>query len=342
LRETGSKNVENRTHNIIVSNVGKSIDMNQINSVIPDTDFGRYLASVTERDIDLLLLEEFHVNNDFVAWFCSELGLHNVTAAGAWHSLSDTDGESDLVLRVLQDERHIGILIENKVNAPAQHRQAERYHLRGKRLVEEGKLDSYRTVICAPQCYISAPLSENDYQHRILYEAIEAWFREQQGQGRRAVWRRYVMLAAIDQGRRGYTMAVNPAITKFHLAYWTYLRQRHPTIQMARPKNRGSKSTWIILKGINFPMGVKLHHKFDQQVMELGFEKHRVEEILAMKSDWPDDIHPVQKGETASLAIDIPAIDMTLDLDTQWPGVEKALESAYRLMPYASLFRHQV
>ena len=316
--------------------------MDQSISVAPDADFGRYLASVTERDIDLLLLEEFHVSNDFVGWFCSELGLHNVTAAGAWHSLSDTDGESDLVLRVLQEGRRIGILIENKVSAPAQYRQAERYHLRGRRFVAEGKLDSYRTVICAPARYLNAVGPETVYQHRILYEQIEARFREQQAQGPRAIWRHYVMLAAIDQGRRGYTMAVNAAITKFHLAYWTYLRQRHPSIQMARPKNRGSKSTWIILKGINFPRGVKLHHKFDQQVMELGFEKHTVEEILAVKSDWPDDIHPVQKGETASLAIDIPAIDMTLDLDTQSAGVEQALESAYRLIQYASLFRHQV
>lgn len=315
--------------------------MNQINSVIPDTDFGRYLASVTERDIDLLLLEEFHVNNDFVAWFCGEIDLHNVIAAGAWHSLSDTDGESDLVLRVLQEESRIGILIENKVNAPAQYRQAERYHLRGKRLVEEGKLDSYRTVICAPQCYISPPLPENDYQHRISYEDIETWFRTQQGQGRRAVWRRYVMLAAIDQGRRGYTMAVNPAITKFHLDYWKHLRLRHPKIQMARPQGRGNGSTWIVLKGIGFPRGVKLSHKFDQQVMELGFEKRTVDEILAVKSDWPDDIHPVQKGGTASLAIDIPAIDMTLDFGAQTTGIEKALESAYRLMQYASLFTHQ-
>lgn len=316
--------------------------MNQSISVAPDTDFGRYLASVNERDIDLLLLEEFHVSNDFVAWFCSKLGLHTVKAAGAWHSLSDTDGESDLVLRVLQEGRRIGILIENKVSAPTQYRQAERYHLRGRRLVEEGKLDSYRTVICAPERYLNAVGPETAYQHRISYEKIEAWFREQQGQGRRAVWRHYVMLAAIDQGRRGYTMAVNATITKFHLAYWTYLRQRHPSIQMARPRARGSKSTWIILKGINFPRGVKLHHKFDQQVMELGFEKRTVEDILAIKSDWPDDIHPVQKGETASLAIDIPAIDMTLDLDTQLSGVEKALEAAYQLMQYASLFRHQV
>jgi hypothetical protein len=60
-----------------------------------------------------------------------------------------------------------------------------------------------------------------------------------------------------------------------------------------------------------------------------------------MKSDWPHDIHSVQKGGTASLAIDIPVIDMTLDFDAQATDVEKALESAYRLMQYASPFTPQ-
>jgi len=92
----------------------------QNNSEAPDADFCRYLASVTERDVDLLLMEEFHVSDDFVAWFCGELGLHCVSPAGAWHSLSDTDGESDLLLRVLKEGRRIGILIENKVTAPEQ------------------------------------------------------------------------------------------------------------------------------------------------------------------------------------------------------------------------------
>jgi hypothetical protein len=110
---------------------------------------------------------------------------------------------------------------------------------------------------------------------------------------------------------------------------------------MARPQGRGNGSTWIVLKGIGFPRGVKLSHKFDQQVMELGFEKCTIDEILAVKSDWPDDIHPVQKGGTASLVIDIPAIDMTLDFAAQTTGVEKALESAYRLLQYASLLTHQ-
>jgi hypothetical protein len=303
----------------------------------PDADFGRYLAAVTERDIDLLLMEEFHVSEDFVAWFCGEVGLTSVSPAGAWHSLSDTDGESDLLLRVLKDGRRIGVLIENKVNAPEQDRQAERYHLRGIKCREQGKLDDYVTVMCAPQRYLDALDSKSVYQHRLAYERIASWFSEQKGP--RAAWRHHIMLEAIEQGRRGYTMAVNAAITEFHLAYWEYLRKEHPRIQMARPKNRGSKSSWIVLRGLDFPKGVNLHHKIDQQVMEIGFSARRIEEVLAAKADWPDDIAKAQKGGTASLAISVPHIDMNRAFAEQLPAIDAALKAAYRLMPYASLLR---
>jgi hypothetical protein len=129
----------------------------------PDADFRHYLATVTERDIDLLLMEEFHVSEDFVAWFCGEVGLTGVSPAGAWHSLSDTDGESDRLLRVLKDGRRIRVLIENKVSAPEQDRQAECYHLRGIKCREQGKLDDYLTVMCAPQRYLDALDSKSVY-----------------------------------------------------------------------------------------------------------------------------------------------------------------------------------
>jgi hypothetical protein len=147
------------------------------------------------------------------------------------------------------------------------------------------------------------------------------------------------MLEAIDQGRRGYTMAVNATTTAFHLAYWEHIQKRHPRIHMARPKARGSKSNWIILKGHSFPKGVNMHHKFDQRVMELGFSAHSIEDVLAAKSDWPDDIAPVQKGETASLAIRVPPIDMKLGVAAQLPSIEEALAAAYRLLPYATLLQ---
>ena len=311
--------------------------MEQRTSVEQDADFGRYLATVAERDIDLLLMEEFHISDDFVAWFCGQVGLHNVSPTGAWHSLSDTDGESDLVLRVIKEGRRIGVLIENKVAAPEQDLQAERYHLRGIKSREEGKLDDYVTVMCAPRRYLDGLRPTSVYQYRVSYEQIAAWFGTQPG--RRAAWRRHIMEEAIDQGRRGYTMAVNAVNTAFHLDYWEHLRERHPRIQMARPKSRGSKSTWIILKGHDFPKGVNMHHKFDQQVIEIGFPGWKIEDLLAVKADWPDDIVPVQKGGTASLAIRVPPIDMKLGLAAQLPIIEEALRAAYRLMPYATLLQ---
>lgn len=312
------------------------MDNEEIGKLNPD--FGRYLASVEERDIDLLLMEEFHISDDFVAWFCGEIDLGGVSAAGAWHSVWETgDGETDLLLRVLKDGHRIGILIENKVGAPEQDRQDERYHLRGISAREAGKIDEYVTVMCAPERYLAALSPDSAYQHRLSYERIANWFSTRQG--RRAEWRHHIMLEAIEQGRRGYTMKVSAANTTFHREYWEHIRQQHPQIKMARPKNRGPGSTWNILKGHNFPKGISLNHKFVDQVLEIGFPRRKIHEILAVKADWPEDIVVVQRHGTASLAIRVPYIDMKIGVAAQLPAIEEALRAAYRLMPYASLLQ---
>ncbi|MBZ9960616.1 PD-(D/E)XK nuclease family protein [Mesorhizobium sp. BR1-1-14] len=234
-----------------------------------EDDFGRYLASVEERDIDLLLMEEFHVSDEFVSWFCTQIGLSGIRPGGAWHSASDTDGETDLLLRVLAGSSRIGVLIENKIKAPEQDQQDRRYHLRGIRSREAGKFDEYLTVMCAPRRYLDGLPSDSAYEHRIEYEAIADWFSRLDG--RRAAWRYRVMTEAIDQARRGYVMSVSAMTTEFHRDYWEHLRRRHPRLHMAKPGNKGPKSNWIILKGHDFPKDVKLHHKLDQSVMELGY-----------------------------------------------------------------------
>ena len=96
-------------------------------------DLGKFLATVEERDIDLLLMEEFHVTPGFVTWFCQKVGIQEPVFDGAWHSVSDTDGETDLLLQILSGGRRLAVLIENKVAAPEQHQQDLRYHLRGNR-----------------------------------------------------------------------------------------------------------------------------------------------------------------------------------------------------------------
>ena len=145
------------------------------------------------------------------------------------------------------------------------------------------------------------------------------------------------MLEAIEQGRRGYTMLISPTNTAFQLAYWEYLRAKHPRLLMRRPTPKGKKSNWIIMKGLDFPKGVQIHHKFDQRVVELGFSGRSVNEILARQPEWPEHILPVQKSGTAALMIRVPYIDMEAGLPLQVQEVETALAAIYELLAYAKL-----
>lgn len=163
------------------------------------SDFGRYLQSVEERDIDLLLMEEFHIAPDFTSWFAEHVGLGpSVTFDGAWHSLSDQDGETDLLLRVRIEEERVAVLIENKVAAPEQPQQDLRYQIRGQRSQEAGRYDRFTTCICAPEVYLSGVPLRSTYEHQLSYERIRDWFAAQYAP--RAQWRRAIMDEAIAQG----------------------------------------------------------------------------------------------------------------------------------------------
>ena len=299
----------------------------------------RYLASVAERDIDLLLMEEFHISPKFVEWFCARLGIPDAAADGAWHSWSDSDGETDLLLRATIGETRIGVLIENKIAAREQDEQAARYIRRGNREMKAGLFDRYVTVICAPARYLEGLPEDSSYQGRIAYEEIAGWFGRHDDP--RSAWRRRVLEEAIEQGRRGYTMLVNSAVTAFQEAYWHYLRANHPRLFMAKPTEKGNRSNWIVLKALDFPKGVQLHHKLDQRVMELGFQQTRVEQVLAVQPKQPEGIQLLQKGKSASLAILVPPVDVTGNFEEQAVAVEVGLQAAYRLIPFASLLIHR-
>lgn len=300
-----------------------------------DGDFGAYLATVHERDVDLLLMEEFHVSPGFTRWFAQKAGLQDAEFNGAWRSVTDADGETDLLLRVTRLGKRIGILIENKITAAEQDRQDERYHLRAARAQNVGQFDSFITCMCAPQSYLDGLPAASLYQARVAYEEIEAWFA--QFNDARSTWRRRIMAEAVAQGRRGYKMIVNEAVSGFHQAFWRYLTAKHPKLVMRRPTPKGNKSNWIQFKGASFPSNVGFHVKLNQRCVELGFYGRLVEDVLGAQSDWPEDIQVVQKGKTAALSIAVPHLDHTRPLDEQAPALRATMAAVERLSAYGSL-----
>lgn len=301
------------------------------------SDFGRYLQSVAERDIDLLLMEEFHVDHSFASWFASLAGI-NASAKfdGAWHSLNDQDGETDLLLRVCVGGERIALLIENKVGAPPQNEQDIRYHLRGQRSQEAGRCDRFITAICAPQIYLDGMPDNSAYEHRIPYEVIRDWYGRKSDS--RASWRRAIMSEAIEQGRRGYTMKVHAGKTAFHMAYWQMMLEQYPSFIMAKPGPKGPKSDWMRFKCADFPKGVTLNHKNDQGCMDLEFERTSVTELAGLRdASWPQAIRILPRGKSAALSLSIPSCNMDRPLSSQTALVRASFEAALALAGFASI-----
>lgn len=294
--------------------------------------FGAYLATVQERDVDLLLMEEFHVDGGFVEWFCERVGVPGARFDGAWHSVTDADGETDLLLRVVAGGDRVGVLVENKISAPAQERQDERYHIRAARAQNAGRFDRFVVCICAPRAYLDGLPGESAYQSEVAYEDISGWY--ERSRDARSAWRRAIMEEAVAQGRRGYRMVVNESVSRFHMEFWEHLQVSHPELTMRRPTPKGGKSNWLLFKGTGSPKEVGFHVKLDQRVVELGFSGRTVADLLQAIPELPEGIRPVQKGGTAALSVTTPALDRNRPLSGQKDALAAVMAAVTRLLPF--------
>jgi len=145
-----------------------------------------FVASIAERDIDLLLVEEFTVNAQFGKWFISHLAETSKDlpvmekGLGAWHSVTELGlGESDIVfLFESTDSAEVALLIENKVHAVAQPERDKRYRERGKLGIETGKWNDFRTCLIAPARYLALHQMTEEYDGFVSYEDLRAFFLE--------------------------------------------------------------------------------------------------------------------------------------------------------------------
>lgn len=80
-----------------------------------------------ERDIDILLAEEFTVSPAFAAWFLAHTRFSDANAQvlDVYVSRSDSTGESDLVVvfEEIGGDSRFALLIEDKIDAPLQPEQ---------------------------------------------------------------------------------------------------------------------------------------------------------------------------------------------------------------------------
>lgn len=136
-------------------------------------------GNIQERDMDLMFMESLLTDDGFVWLFLNKAKIQCNSVEVLSVALSETDpeyGESDITAILSIDGRKRGLLIEDKINAPAMPEQCKRYSKRANKAKSNGKYDDYSVFIICPEAYHDANSEAKKYAHFITYEDCIKYF----------------------------------------------------------------------------------------------------------------------------------------------------------------------
>ena len=235
-----------------------------------------FLESVTERDVDLLILEELSVSDQFREMFSTLVFSETVYKAyiGTWHSVcSDNLGESDLLFIFdAMNGLETAILIENKIDAAPMPEQGGRYRQRGEEGIKNGLWENYKTCIIAPKKYLGSVKDSGSYDSNISYEEIYSYFESEGNKDKRSAYKANVLLEGIEKNRRGYQPIDDERVTNFVKQYFEYVNEKNPELKMQEVKPRQAGSSWIEFNPNVLPPGreVTLAHQLTNGEVKLS------------------------------------------------------------------------
>lgn len=185
------------------------------------------LTHATERDIDLLLVEEIKTSRAFVSWMMKELGLDHLPEprATVFHSVRRMHSrrEIDISVQVWAGGQKLLLLVENKLDTDEQAQQAESYYEEAQ--AHQQNYDLVQTVLTCPANYLPGHKKFADaFDYVLRYEAV-AEFLEQRSTsvggeiGDRCAHRASLIRQAIGKQRRGYVQVVHPGKLAFSSPY---------------------------------------------------------------------------------------------------------------------------
>jgi hypothetical protein len=305
----------------------------------------RTSRSIQEFRIDFLLEEEFACDVTFVQRLLAFCGI-NAVAKGVLqvvHSLADRHGEADLVV-VLSAEVESGkvirlaLLIEDKIAAGAQPKQAERYRRRG----EDGlgkHWEDYRTILVAPNAYVG---ERNGFQAFVPLETIAEWLCS--NDSGRAKFRKMKIAEAIEKKNLSGVKIIDQAMTEFREAYHAYLKvfneQNDTDFDIREPRPTYDGDTWFYLKSASLPERCRIRHrsrtsmKAAAGLVEIAFLNTKLEKLGALKTLLTPNMTIISNGnqkQHAAIEIKVPEIKEGFGFDKEQPKVELALLAGKQL-----------
>lgn len=287
--------------------------------------------SVTERDMDLLLMRKFACDKIFLNVFLKEIGYdaENVSVDTVSHSVSTEDGESDIVVTLdIEDGRKIALLIEDKTNAPAMDNQALRYGRRGDKAKKRGEYDEYHIFIVAPQKYLNGNSEAQNYPHKISYEEIQKSLTE--------AYDTALFAKALDVSKHGYVTVYNKQVTDFWDKIYDFADLYYPGIFKIQGKKglarSGDPGQWITIS-CNNQFSVQIKSDRGYVDLEIRGYADKFEQFSKDNNELIDANRLYVRAASKSLAIRryVECIDFTQPFDSQEEALRIAFTAAKEL-----------
>lgn len=235
------------------------------------------VEAIYERDIDLLLIEEFVSEKDFIYYFLRNtnipIPLQESTIYACRSVLDKETGETDILLEYESANGFITVFIENKIDANFQYKQIERYHERKLKSNNEAYI-----ALVAPKEYMKGT---ETFDFVVDYEYIRDFFNPKDNRGK---YKQHILSIAIDKLRRGYSAINDDHNLRFHQYYFEQTLN-FPNIQMDEPVVKPKGSNWVRLWHHSHPR-VNAYHKLNLNKIDIEIPNFLREKYKSLINEY--------------------------------------------------------
>lgn len=282
------------------------------------------IDTTLERDIDLLILEEFISNPEFASIFLKAVGISdNYTVETAIHSKIDAEfGESDIVFVLNINGKRHALHIEDKIDAIAMQNQSGRYHDRAKKDIAQGEYDEYSVLIVAPEKYLEANKEAHKYAHNVKYEQLRDYFSTQADI--RSKYKLALIERAITDQKNGYQYEANPGMVEFCKKMNDYHKDKYPGLPA------GSIAWWRYYPTVMD--NVTIVFKANKGYCDLQFGHTTKDDLFPRVCEFlAERMNVVTAGKSASVRIEVKPIWYENKFEDNLTEVDEALDAIYEL-----------
>lgn len=270
-------------------------------------------STVSERDMDLLFLNAFSAEPEFIQLFMEKAGIKSTVYEVQKVFLSKTDtglGESDITVILKIDNVTYGFLIEDKIDAIAMPDQHFRYARRGEKGLKEKLYDDYAIFIVCPEKYYMSNDEAKKYENLVTYEECLDYFNGSNSAAN--IVRAQQIKYALDKAKRPPQVILNEKANAFFKEYRAYQQEHYPQLEIRTKET--SNGYWV---HYNVSLaGESIHHKMQEGFVDLNISGHEIDiEYLQSLAMWLNghgfsNVKAVKFGKTMALRVVVPKLKM--------------------------------